>query len=126
MSQSKFIPTPAGTPVPAPTAVQSFARRQIFPRAPCTNDSFVGGKECQFTFRASGTDCLVTDQTRLVMKMHVRSNVSDNGAVTSAPGTDEFRYQPGDSLRMAQDPVARAFSSARMSIGGVTITNTGA
>ena len=77
MPQPKFIPTPAGTLVPAPTAVQSFARRQVFARAPCTNDSFVGGKECQFTFRASGTDCLVCDQTRLVMKLHVRPNVSD-------------------------------------------------
>ena len=36
MSASKFQPIPAGTPIAAPTAVQSFQRRQIFPRAPVT------------------------------------------------------------------------------------------
>ena len=36
MSSDRFIPTPASTPIAAPTAVQSFARRQVFARAPIT------------------------------------------------------------------------------------------
>ena len=75
MSTDKFIPTPAGTPIAAPTSVQSFMRRQVFPRAPVTNDSWSGGREAHFSYRASGTDCFVATQSRLVLRMHVRSNI---------------------------------------------------
>ena len=125
MSSDKFIPTPAGTRVPAPTAVQSFARRQNFPRAPITNASWAGGSEAQFSFRASGTECFVASQSRLVLKMHVRSNIAGAGAqIAGAVGA--FDRPPAKSVRLAQDPVARAFSSARLAIGGVTVMNTGA
>ena len=127
MSADKFIPTPAGTKVPAPTAVQSFMRRQVFPRAPVTNDSWTGGREAHFSFRASGTDCFVPSQSRLVLKMHVRSNIADAGAeLVGVPATDTHKRPSLQSVRLAQDPVARAFSSARLSLGGVTVTNTGA
>jgi hypothetical protein len=127
MSADKFIPTPAGTRVPAPTAVQSFARRQVFPRAPVTNDSWSGGREAHFSFRASGTDCFVPSQSRLVLKMHVRSNIADAGPeVAGVPAGDTHKRPSLESVRLAQDPVARAFSSARLSLGGVTVTNTGA
>eukprot|EP01045_Picozoa_sp_COSAG04_P033744 COSAG04_NODE_7103_length_1191_cov_1.645604_1_plen_246_part_10 len=125
MSASKFQPIPAGTPIAAPTAVQAFQRRQIFPRAPVTNDSWSGGKEAQFSFRASGTDTLVCNQSRLVLKMHVRSDIATAGNVIAGAAGTHTR-PPAESVRLAQDPVARAFSSARCSIGGVTITNTGA
>ena len=125
MSADKFIPIQAGTKVPAPTAVQSFMRRQVFPRAPVTNDSWAGGREAQFSFSASGTDCFVPSQSRLVLKMHVRSDVAGNGnAIAGAGGT--HTRPPSKAVRLAQDPVARAFSSARLSVGGVTLTNTGA
>eukprot|EP01045_Picozoa_sp_COSAG04_P013174 COSAG04_NODE_919_length_9421_cov_5.695130_8_plen_526_part_00 len=125
MSASKFQPIPAETPIPAPTAVQAFQRRQVFPRAPVTGAAFVGGKEAQFSFRASGTDCLVCNQSRLVLKCRVRSDVAANGNDLGA-ADGAFNRPPSAAVRLAQDPVARAFSSARCSIGGVTITNTGA
>ena len=125
MSADKFMPVPAGTKIPAPTAVQSFMRRQIFPRAPVTDVAWTGGKEAQFSFAARGMDTLVTSQTRVVLKMHVRSNIAQNGG-QFAGGTAGFDRPPSASVRLAQDPVARAFSSARFSIGGVTVTNTGA
>ena len=125
MSSDRFIPTPAGTPIAAPTSVQSFARRQTFPRAPITNASWAGGSEAQFSFRASGTECFVPSQSRLVLKMHVRSNIAAAGNQI-AGGAAGFDRPPAKSVRLAQDPVARAFSSARLAIGGVTVTNTGA
>jgi hypothetical protein len=127
MSSDKFIPTPAGTPIAAPTSVQSFMRRQVFPRAPVTNDSWSGGREAHFSFRASGTDCFVATQSRLVLKMHVRSNIAEaGGELAGVPAGDTHKRPSLESVRLAQDPVARAFSSARLSLGGVTVTNTGA
>ena len=57
--------------------------------------------------------------------MHVRSNIAGAGNQI-AGGAAGFDRPPAKSVRLAQDPVARAFSSARLAIGGVTVTNTGA
>ena len=89
LMSSKFTPPPAGAMLKPPTDVQSYYRRQLFARAPCTGASFVAGKECQFGWSASGNDVFVPQESRLVMKLAVRSNIEANGAAIggSIPAT---------------------------------------
>ena len=114
---SKFTPPPAGAMLKPPTDVQSYYRRQLFARAPCTGASFVAGKECQFGWSASGNDVFVPQESRLVMKLAVRSNVQANGEAIagSIPATHD--RPPSKNVRFATNAIGQAFSSGRVSVG---------
>eukprot|EP01046_Picozoa_sp_COSAG06_P007167 COSAG06_NODE_347_length_17007_cov_379.165306_3_plen_517_part_00 len=128
MSLSKFTPPPAGAAVKPLTDVSSYYRRQVFTRTPCTGDSFVGGKELQFSFSASGNDFFVPAESRLVVRLNVRSNLdaAAGGSAEIAGAAGTHKRHPKKSVRFATAAPARLFSSGRVSIGGTTIENTGA
>ena len=128
MSLSKFTPPPAGAAVKPLTNVSSYYRRQVFTRTPAVGDAFVGGKELQFSFSASGNDWFVGSESRLVVKLNVRSTLdaAAGGSAEIAGATGTHKRHPKKSVRFATAAPARLFSSGRVSIGGTTIENTGA
>ena len=128
MSLSKFTPPPAGAAVKPLTNVSSYYRRQVFTRTPAVGDAFVGGKELQFSFSASGNDWFVGSESRLVVKLNVRSTLDEaaGGSADIGGATGTHKRHPKKSVRFATAAPARLFSSGRVSIGGTTIENTGA
>ena len=126
MSLSKFTPPPAGTAVKPLTNVSSYYRRQVFTRTPAVGDAFVGGKELQFSFSASGNDYFVPAESKLVVRLNVRSNLDEaaGGSTDIAGATGTHKRHPARLFSSTAAP-ARLFSSGRVSIGGTTIENTG-
>ena len=110
---SFFNAPPAGAPVPPASQVSHYYRKVVYARSTIDgNIATIAGKEAQFSAEVGGRHWLVPQETRLVAKLKV---TRDDGTTA-----------PDPSVRFACDPVARLFSSGRLSIQGTTVESHGA
>ena len=99
--------------MPPASQVSHYYRKVVYARSTIDgNIATIAGKEAQFSVEVGGRHWLVPQETRLVAKLKV---TRDDGTTA-----------PDPSVRFACDPVARLFSSGRLSIQGTTVESHGA
>ena len=119
---SPFTPPPAGTPVPPNTSARYYTRNQVFSRVPISGSNWTAGKQASFVTEATGGRYMVMNESRIVVKLKVKSGSLANGNEAASFAASNNKLEK--SVRLAADPVANMFSAGMLSINGTTIAST--